>query len=921
MANVSVNNLTDAAKPLAGTDKILISRDGVSINKASLSDLPVSDATINALSGKQNTIVAGNGITITGNVVSSTSVGSNVTSVNSKTGEVIVTKTDVGLSNVDNTSDLNKPLSTATANAISVKANITDLNTLASTVAGKQNALVAGTNVTISGNVISATTGSGGVSGVSTVNGRLGDVILSKSDVGLNNVDNTSDATKPVSALTQSALNAKADGATVTAALATKQNTLTAGLNISISGDTISAVAPVTSVAGKTGAVVVTKADVGLSSVDNTSDAAKPVSTAQQTALNLKQDTLTAGTNVTIVGSTISATGSVTSVASRTGAVVLTKADVGLTNVDNTTDANKPVSTATQTALNLKQNTLTAGTNITIIGSTISSAGSGLKEVLDYTNAGGFPVTGSVETLYIDKSTNKIYRWTGSAYTTFAGNVTTSGSAPTNPNIGDFWFDSNNVILYIRVNDTANNVWLDISTAGGGGSGGSGSKITTSTTPPASPANGDFWFDPTNVILYIRVNDTVNSVWLDISTTGATVSSVAGKTGNVSLVKGDVGLSNVDNTSDASKPISTATQTALNGKQNTLVAGSNIVIAGNTISVGPLVVTLISSRPLTSADNNGTLIYSGSSNITLTINSGLAASGFNASVFQLGTGKVTVVQGSGVGFDNVGYTSGINTFFNIVQVGTDQYAFQNPILNGPVSVLSSSVPFQLNDGGAVVIGNNGSVTGLFTQPLTSGDCFMYFAANTLGTALENGGLGYPAGWYYCVITGANTVTAYNYRYVSDAATIPSLSGLSIVGTGIGAYSQTIAEVSCLNTVIRGGSIGNSGLLDASFAVQTNNIAAARLVRIALGGTIIGQSASMTGTAIFSDDTRRVINLGKPNRQTLRLAAAYGGTSTTAPTFSTLATDTDLTLEFRLTLAANTGFILLHRAAVLVTYGA
>lgn len=34
-----------------------------------------------------------------------------------------------------------------------------------------------------------------------------------------------------------------------------------------------------------------------------------------------------------------------------------TKADVGLANVDNTTDAAKPVSTATQTALNLKADT------------------------------------------------------------------------------------------------------------------------------------------------------------------------------------------------------------------------------------------------------------------------------------------------------------------------------------------------------------------------------------------------------------------------------------------------------------------------------------------------------------------------------------------------------------------------------------
>lgn len=44
----------------------------------------------------------------------------------------------------------------------------------------------------------------------------------------------------------------------------------------------------VTSVAGKTGAVVLAKADVGLGNVDNTSDAAKPISTATQSALNAK---------------------------------------------------------------------------------------------------------------------------------------------------------------------------------------------------------------------------------------------------------------------------------------------------------------------------------------------------------------------------------------------------------------------------------------------------------------------------------------------------------------------------------------------------------------------------------------------------------------------------------------------------------
>lgn len=46
----------------------------------------------------------------------------------------------------------------------------------------------------------------------------------------------------------------------------------------------------------------------------------------------------------------------VQSVAGKTGAVTLTKSDVGLANVDNTTDLQKPVSTAQQTALNLKAN-------------------------------------------------------------------------------------------------------------------------------------------------------------------------------------------------------------------------------------------------------------------------------------------------------------------------------------------------------------------------------------------------------------------------------------------------------------------------------------------------------------------------------------------------------------------------------------
>jgi len=151
---------------------------------------------------------------------------------------------------------------------------------------------------------------------VTSVAGKTGTVTLAKADVGLSNVDNTSDANKPVSTAQQTALNAK-------------ENTIASGTTAQVwRGD-------------KTW-VTADKTLVGLSNVDNTSDANKPVSTAQQTALNAKAN---------LASPTF--TGTVTLPSTTNG---LTKSNVGLSNVDNTSDANKPVSTATQTALNAKAN-------------------------------------------------------------------------------------------------------------------------------------------------------------------------------------------------------------------------------------------------------------------------------------------------------------------------------------------------------------------------------------------------------------------------------------------------------------------------------------------------------------------------------------------------------------------------------------
>jgi hypothetical protein len=114
------------------------------------------------------------------------------------------------------------------------------------------------------------------------------------------------------------------------------------------------------------------------------------LSATDWTTFNGKQAALVSGTNIKTINSTsLLGSGNVsvepTITAGTTGQYyrgdktfqTLDKTAVGLANVDNTSDANKPVSTATQTALNLKQNTVTLTTTgntgaATLVGSTLN---------------------------------------------------------------------------------------------------------------------------------------------------------------------------------------------------------------------------------------------------------------------------------------------------------------------------------------------------------------------------------------------------------------------------------------------------------------------------------------------------------------------------------------------------------------------
>lgn len=136
-----------------------------------------------------------------------------------------ISKNDVGLGQVDNTSDMNKPISTAVNAALATKANTSALNAKADTayvntqLGNKQDKLPIGND----GEVLTLVDGlpewqpsSGGAGAVQSVFGRTGNVTAQVGDydktmIGLPNVDDTSDLDKPISNLTQLALNNKED--------------------------------------------------------------------------------------------------------------------------------------------------------------------------------------------------------------------------------------------------------------------------------------------------------------------------------------------------------------------------------------------------------------------------------------------------------------------------------------------------------------------------------------------------------------------------------------------------------------------------------------------------------------------------------------------------------------------------------------
>lgn len=284
--------------------------------------------------------------------------------------------------------------------------------------------------------------------------------------------------------------------------------------------------------------------------VDNTTDAAvwQELSDAAADGDVVGPASATDSTVATFDGTTgkLLKASSVT-VPATTGTLALTSditaTAVGLGNCDNTSDANKPISTATQTALDAKAPILTTGTT--------------------YTGSG--PVSSG--------DVNKFCTVIPSADTTLA--------LPASGTEGD-------VVVFVIANPSRYRVLIE--RAGGidlfytNGNGFAVVRYTTDWNIAQYAENptkdkGDLMVaigSSERKHLTVGSNDTL--LMADSAqTTGL-------KWANAATVKTALSLGNVDNTSDANKPISTATQTALDAKLATAggtMTGSLVIPDGS----------------------------------------------------------------------------------------------------------------------------------------------------------------------------------------------------------------------------------------------------------------------------------------------------------------------------------------------------
>jgi len=711
----------------------------------------------------------------------------------------------------------------------------------------------------------------------------------------------------------------------------------------------------VISVNGKIGTVSLTAADLNLGAVQNTADINKVVSTPTLTALNLKEnlsnkstvaalgindllypsqhavktyvdttvlkgtkDATTSATGKIRLGGDLSGTASLPTVASVGGSTAAninnatiaanaaTYSLAGLTIVKRDASGNFAAGTITADIFNGKATNAANADNATTAGTATNVSG-----IVDVVNGG----TGASDP--------------ANARANLVLNNIDNTSDAAKP-----LSDADIAALLLKVNTDIVGQPSGLATLGADG------KVPTTQIPPMSFTTVQVVGDKATMLslpepvligsVVIRTDNNKNYVlaktpasdstnWVELrSTGGSNVQSVAGRIGNVTVNKNDVGLGNVDNTADLNKPVSSWTTAELNKKENSINKSLNGLL-GVDDALYPTqhaVKTYVDNKVATGVADatisaTGKIQLTGDLGGTATSPKIANLGGFSAASIASATALViAATDQNGVGTivkrDGSGNFSGtlIGTATNVtgmvvpanggtgVATTTKAYVFAGPSLTDGAPafrpLIASDFP-DLSGAYLPLVGGNlsGALTGTsaaFTSESVTG-ALTAGTYNSLTLSPSSAGFTVAGGTISKTLTvtdnttlgGSNTgdVTLAGQGYLTlgtGAAGQQITAGLINVNTQItgilaaSAFPALSGDVSTsaglLATTITANAINTAKIQDGSVTlVKMGNISASKLLGNASGG-IAAVSEIILGTGLsFSGSTLNTTNSG------------------------------------------------------------
>ena len=307
-------------------------------------------------------------------------------------------------------------------------------------------------------------------------------------------------------------------------------------------------------------ATATTQANIATTQATNASNSASAASTSESNAAASKSNAATSESNAATSAANAATSESNAATSANTAA---TKASNAATSESN---AAASESNAAISATNAAASEINAAASANFVDDLVLGAKPSAPTTDNYGNAL------QIGAIYYDTSSKQLKIWNGTAWDPAAFNTSGVVSAFNGRygNVALLSSDINNALGFTVVALTkpaVDALNVDAATVNG---------LNVGTSVPANAK-----FTDTHVVITDALQSTSTTEALSANQGNVLNSALSGHTSNTSnphsVTKSQVGLSNVDNTSDANKPISTATQNALNTKQDVLAEGAFVI--------------------------------------------------------------------------------------------------------------------------------------------------------------------------------------------------------------------------------------------------------------------------------------------------------------------------------------------------------